>query len=100
MTGTTEALRYYANLPLYIENGDGNKLSADLDVADAYYGGTSLILRGNMAKDTSSTIKLYAAELTAADNMIYTTAAKAKGTEITLNAVLELEDGFCCDIRG
>ena len=60
-------------MPTYryiIENGNGNKLSADLDVADAYYGGTSLILRGNMAKDTSSTIKLYAAELTAADNMI------------------------------
>ena len=52
-------------MPTYryiIENGNGNKLSADLDVADAYYGGTSLILRGNMAKDTSSTIKLYAAE--------------------------------------
>lgn len=90
-------------MPTYryiIENGDGNKLSADLDVADAYYGGTSLILRGNMAKDTSSTIKLYAAELTAADNMIYTTAAKAKGTEITLNAVLELEDGSVVTLEG
>ena len=33
-------------MPTYryiIENGNGNKLSADLDVADAYYGGTSLI---------------------------------------------------------
>ena len=90
-------------MPTYryiIENGNGNKLSADLDVADAYYGGTSLILRGNMAKDTSSTIKLYAAELTAADNMIYTTAAKAKGTEITLNAVLELEDGSVVTLEG
>ena len=38
-------------LPTYryiINDGEGNKLSADLDVGDAYYGGTSLILRGSV----------------------------------------------------
>lgn len=32
--------------------------------------------------------------------MIYTTAAKAKGAEITLNAVLELEDGSVVTLEG
>ena len=40
-------------LPTYrymIDDGAGNKLSADLDVGDAYYGGNSMILRGAVKK--------------------------------------------------
>lgn len=51
-------------LPTYryiIENGEGNKLTADLDVGDAYYGGTSLILRGNLKQGVPSTIRMYSA---------------------------------------
>lgn len=83
-------------LPTYryiIEDGDGNKLAADLDVGDAYYGGTSLILRGNMKQGVSSTIRLYSADLSVTDKMTFTTTARAKGAEVALDAVLTLDDG-------
>lgn len=83
-------------LPTYrymIADGEGNSLSADLDVGDAYYGGNSLILRGTMKKDTESVIKLYSASLTAADQMHFTTSARAKGAQVALDAVLTLDDG-------
>ncbi len=83
-------------MPTYryiINNGEGNSLAADLDVGDAWYGGNSLILRGDMKKDTESVIKLYSAALPVADNMIYTTTARAKGAGVALDAVLTLDDG-------
>lgn len=83
-------------LPTYryiMEDGDGNQLMADLDVGDAYYGGNSLIVRGTMKKDVPSVIRMYSAKLPACEQMIFTTAAKAKGGEIALDAVLTLDDG-------
>lgn len=83
-------------LPTYryiIEDGEGNKLAADLDVGDAYYGGTSLILRGEMKQGVSSDIKLYSADLPMSDKMTFTTTARAKGAEVALDAVLTLDDG-------
>nr|MDE6363498.1 endo-beta-N-acetylglucosaminidase [Lachnospiraceae bacterium] len=83
-------------LPTYryiIEDGDGNKLSADLDVGDAYYGGTSMILRGSVKQGVPSVIKLYSADLTIPDNMTFTTTARAKGAGVALDAVLALDDG-------
>lgn len=83
-------------LPTYryiINDGEGNKLSADLDVGDAYYGGTSLILRGSVKQGVPSAIKLYSADLSVPDNMTFTTTARAKGAEIALDAVLTLDDG-------
>lgn len=83
-------------LPTYryiIENGEGNTLAADLDVGDAYYGGNSLILRGDVKEDTESVIKLYSADLDAQEQMIFTTAAKVRGPEVALDAVLALDDG-------
>lgn len=83
-------------LPAYryiIENGEGNTLAADLDVGDAYYGGNSLILRGDVKEDTESVIKLYSADLDAQEQMIFTTAAKVRGPEVALDAVLALDDG-------
>ena len=90
-------------LPTYryiIEDGDGNSLSADLDVGDAYYGGTSLILRGNMKQGVSSTIRLYSADLPVSDKMTFTTTARAKGAEVALDAVLTLDDGSELVIEG
>ena len=90
-------------LPTYryiITDGDGNQLKADLDVADAYYGGTSLILRGNMKQDSASVIKLYATDLAVTGDLVYTTTARAKGAEIALNAVLELDDGATVTLEG
>ncbi|MDE7415425.1 MAG: discoidin domain-containing protein [Lachnospiraceae bacterium] len=83
-------------LPTYryiIKDGEGNKLSADLDVGDAYYGGTSLILRGAMKQGVSSDIKMYSASLPVSDKMTFTTTARAKGAEVALDAVLTLDDG-------
>lgn len=83
-------------LPTYryiIENGEGNKLTADLDVGDAYYGGTSLILRGNLKQGVPSTIRMYSADLPVSDKMTFTTTARAKGAEVALDAVLTLDDG-------
>ena len=83
-------------LPTYryiIENGEGNTLAADLDVGDAYYGGNSLILCGDVKEDTESVIKLYSADLDAQEQMIFTTAAKVRGPEVALDAVLALDDG-------
>lgn len=82
-------------LPTYryiIEDGEGNQLSADLDVGDAYYGGTSLILRGSVKQGVSSDIKMYSADLPVSDKMTFTTTARAKGAEVALDAVLTLDD--------
>lgn len=83
-------------LPTYryiIENGEGNQLSADLDMEDAWYGGSSLLLSGDMKQDVESFIRLYSAQLPVEKQMLFTVTAKASGAEIALDAVLELEDG-------
>lgn len=83
-------------LPTYryiLDNGEGNNLTADLDVGDAYYGGNSLIVRGAMKQDVPSQIKLYSAKLPAEEGMVFTTVAKSKGGEVALDAVLTLDDG-------
>jgi len=83
-------------MPTYryiIQNGEGNNLTADLDVGDAYYGGNSMILRGSVKKDAESVIKMYSANLPVPDQVIFTTTAKAKGAEVALDAVLSFDDG-------
>lgn len=83
-------------LPTYryiIENGEGNDLSAVLDMEDAWYGGSSLLLSGAMVQNAESTIRLYSAALPVAEQMLFTVTARAAGAEITLDAVLTLEDG-------
>lgn len=90
-------------LPTYryiFEQGEGNQLTADLDVGDAYYGGNSLIVRGTMKKDVSSVLKLYSAKLPACEQMLFTTTAKAKGAEIAIDAVLTLDDGTQLILEG
>lgn len=83
-------------MPTYryiIESEEGNKLTADLDVGDAYYGGTSLILRGSVTSGKASVIKMYRADLPVSENMNFTTTAKAKDAGVKLDAVLTLADG-------
>lgn len=83
-------------LPTYqymIENGEGNDLSADLDLEDAWYGGSSLLLSGTMKQNAESAIRLYSAELPVEEQMLFTVTAKASGAEISLDALLTLEDG-------
>ena len=90
-------------MPTYryiFEQGEGNQLTADLDVGDAYYGGNSLIVRGTMKKDVPSVLKLYSAKLPACEQMIFTTAAKTKGAEVALDAVLTLDDGTQLVLEG
>lgn len=83
-------------LPTYryiIRSGDGNELTAGLDVEDAFYGGNSMILRGSVRQGVESVIKMYSAGLPATEQMIYTTTARANEGEIALDAVLKLDDG-------
>lgn len=82
-------------LPTYrwvMEHEGSNTLKASFSVADSYYGGTSVKLRGNMGNDAKSTVKLFSADLPLEENVIFNTTAKAN-TETTLNAVLTFDDG-------
>lgn len=67
-------------LPTYrwmIENEGANTLSADIDYANAFYGGNSIKLLGNMEAGKKSTIKLFSADLTLEDKVSFTTAIKS-----------------------
>ncbi len=90
-------------LPTYryrIENGEGNHLAAALSMEDAWYGGSSLLLSGAMRQGTSSTIRLYSAQLPVKDSMLCTVTAKAKGSEIALDLVLTMEDDTEVPLKG
>lgn len=82
-------------MPTYryiMEQEEGNRLSAGVDVANAYYGGSSLKLRGDMAKGRNSTIKLYSTDFELTKGTAFTTVAKATA-DTELSAVVTLEDG-------
>ncbi len=82
-------------LPTYrwiFNHGAGNDLDVLMDYAEAYQGGNSLKLRGNMNEKTASTIKLYATDFEPAKDTAFTTTAKA--TESTaLDLILTTADG-------
>lgn len=89
-------------LPTYryiIENEEGNSLAAALHYADAYYGGNSIRLLGGLAKDKSSTIKLYSSDIAFDKDIIFSTALKASHA-VDVAAVLTLEDGTKEEIKG
>ena len=75
-----------------IENEGANQLSADIDYANAFYGGNSIKLLGNLEADKNSTIKLYSADLMIEDNLSFTTAVKSSN-EVDFNLVLDFHDG-------
>lgn len=82
-------------MPTYrwsFEHGEGNRLSASISYADAYNGGNSIKLRGDLKAETSSTIRLYSTMFEIAEGTEFTTAAKAS-SETALNLILGFDDG-------
>lgn len=82
-------------LPTYrfLLNQEGaNSLKASFDVGNAYYGGNSLKLYGDMDANTISEITLYSADLPISEGTLFTTTAKADAPT-KLEAVIDLEDG-------
>ncbi len=89
-------------LPTYrwiMEHEGNNSLSASYDVGNAWFGGNSLKLRGNMDAGTTSTIKLYAADLAVTEGVTFTTVAKANASA-ALSLVLDLDDGSEVTLAG
>ena len=82
-------------LPTYrwhLDQEEGNLLSAIMDYSDAWYGGTSLKLVGQVTGGRASRIDLYSAQLEMTGGESFT--VKAKGTaEASLELVLTLSDG-------
>lgn len=82
-------------LPTYrfiMEHEGDNELTATFDVANAWYGGNSLKLRGKMQADKTSEIMLYSADLPLTKTTKWTSTLKA-ASETQLNLVLTLDDG-------
>ncbi len=75
-----------------ITNEGINKLSADIDYANAFYGGNSIKLSGNLEGGKASTIKLYSADLTLEDKVSFTTSIKSSHN-IEFDLVLDFHDG-------
>lgn len=69
-----------------------NTLAANLDVGNAYYGGNSIKLRGDMKKGKTSDLLLYSADLPIPEGTVFTTTVKANA-ETSLDAVVILDDG-------
>lgn len=89
-------------LPTYrwiLDQEGNNSLKPYLDYANAYYGGTSLKLYGNMEKEKTSTIKLYSADLAVTKDLTFTAKAKANA-EASLNLIVTLDDGSTETIKG
>jgi len=83
----------------HLEQGEGNTLEATVDYSDAYYGGTSLKLFGKAAKDQTTAITLYSAQLPMAADTSFTVKAKASH-EAALDLVVGLSDGSSQTISG
>lgn len=75
-----------------VTNEGTNTLSADIDYANAYYGGTSIKLLGNLEAKKPSTIQLYSADLELEDQVNFTTVIKSTH-DIDFDLVLEFHDG-------
>lgn len=81
-------------LPTYrfmLQHEGSNSLKASFDVGNAYYGGSSLKLYGNLDAGAASEIAMYSADLPISDAAVFTTTAKADAPT-RLEAVLELND--------
>lgn len=82
-------------LPTYrflLTHEGGNKLTATFDNEQAWYGGNSLKLAGNMDAGKASKITLYSADLPITKDTVWTTTAKAT-VPTALDLVVTLEDG-------
>lgn len=82
-------------LPTYrwmIDNEGANNLSADIDYANAFYGGNSIKFSGNLEDKKTSTIKLYSADLTLEDKVSFKTSIKSSHA-VNFDLVLDFYDG-------
>lgn len=82
-------------MPTYrwsFEHAKDNKLDVTMDYADAYNGGNSLKLRGNMSKNKPSQMKLYETKVKLDKDVTVTTTAKS-ATKTDLNLVLTYDNG-------
>lgn len=89
-------------MPTYrwiINNEGSNSLKASLDFANAFYGGNSIRLSGNLSPNESSTIKLYSADLKIEKGTKFRTTAKSD-KEVNLDLLLEFHDGSVETIKG
>ena len=67
-------------MPTYrwiINNEGSNSLKASLDFSNAFYGGNSIKLAGNLGANEASTIKLYSADLKIEKGTKFKTTAKS-----------------------
>ena len=82
-------------MPTYrwiVENEGNTKLTPSLDFANAYYGGNSIKLYGDIEANKASTIKLFSSELKiTADTVFETSTSGPEG--VNLDLILEFEDG-------
>lgn len=82
-------------LPTYrwmIENEGENSLKADFDVADAWYGGNSVKLYGNMEKGKASRIQMYSADLPVEEKTVFTTVTKSNTKCFYINTLTRTDD--------
>ncbi|MGL5617212.1 MAG: endo-beta-N-acetylglucosaminidase [Sarcina sp.] len=82
-------------MPTYrwiIANEGNNKLVANMDYSEAYYGGNSIKLKGNLEAGKISNIKLFSADLKVEDKVSFTTTVKVN-KEVAFDLVLEFHDG-------
>lgn len=89
-------------MPTYrwiINNGGSNTLKASIDYANAFYGGNSIKLSGNLQANIPTTIKLFSSDLTLENGTNFTTTAMAS-SDVLLNLVLEFDDGTTEEING
>lgn len=82
-------------MPTYrwmIKNDGTNKVQATIDYANAFYGGNSIKLSGNLQGGKASTIKLYSADLKIEDKVSFKTSINSS-KEVDFDLVLEFHDG-------
>lgn len=82
-------------MPTYrfsIGNSGKTQLDAAIDYSKAYNGGNSILVSGNLSKNSPATMDLYAADLTIAKNTNVTITVK-NAESLGLNLVVTLEDG-------
>lgn len=89
-------------MPTYrwiIDNQGSNNIKASIDYANAYYGGNSIKLAGNLGSNEASVIKLFSTDLTLEKGSNFTTTAQSN-SEVSLDLILEFYDGDNEEIQG
>lgn len=89
-------------MPTYrwiIDNEGENNLKASMDYADAFYGGNSIKLSGNLKAGKNTFIKLFSSDLKLEKGVRFTTNVKSS-SDVSLSLVLEFDDGSVEEILG